>query len=85
MSSSAEEDFTCSAAVEVCGSAFRKSYSATIGLVVCSVVCSMIGCSILGGVRVIGVRIDDEEILLKCFSGDLKDFALHQNLQVPSL
>ena len=71
MSSSAEEDFTCSAAVEVCGSAFRKSYFATIGLAVCSVVCFVIGCSgcsSLGGVGVIGVRIDDEEILPKCFS-----------------
>ena len=45
VSCSAEEDFTCSAAVEVCGSVFRESCSAITGLTVYSVVYSAVGCS----------------------------------------
>ena len=61
MTYSAKGDFTCSVAVVV-------SCSAIIGFVICSVVCSAIGCSdcsALGGVRIIVVWIDNEESLLK--------------------
>ena len=63
VSCSVEENFICSTTVEVCGSAFRESCSTTIGLTVCSVA----GCSGLGGVGVTGVWTNDAEILLKIF------------------
>ena len=66
VSCSVEKDFICSTAVEVCGSAFRKSCSGTTGLVVCSATgCS--DCSSLGGIGITRVWIEDEEILLKIF------------------
>ena len=66
VSCSAEEDFICYAAVEMCGSTFRESCSVATRFAICSAI-GYSDCSSLGGVGITVVWIEDEEILLKIF------------------